>query len=131
VSRRKGITCSRSIGTSTKIPHNPYTTLGTAARRSTRKPIGCRSHVGENSERKIATPIASGVAMMSATAEETSVPKIAGAAPNFPAPTSHSLDVTIDSPSLAKAGHAATKMAIAMAATSAGTTSAHAVVAIS
>jgi hypothetical protein len=32
---------------------------------------------------------------------------------------------------LAKAGHAATKMAIAMAATSAGTTSAHAVVAIS
>ncbi len=112
----------------TKIPHNPYTTLGMAASRSTRKPTGWRSHVGENSDRNIATPIASGVAMIKATAEETSVPYSAGAAPKWPALTSQSLVVTIDSPSLEKAGHAATKIASAIATTSAGTTNAHAAV---
>jgi hypothetical protein len=45
------------------MPQSPYTTLGIAARRSTRNPMGCRSHNGENSERKIAMPIASGVAI--------------------------------------------------------------------
>lgn len=69
--------------------------------------------------------------MMSATADETSVPKIAGAAPNFPAPTSQSLEVTIEKPSFAKAGHAAAKIAIAIAMTIAGTTNAQAVVTIS
>jgi hypothetical protein len=69
--------------------------------------------------------------MIKATVEETSVPKIAGAAPNFPALTSQSLEVTMDSPSFAKAGHAAAKTAIAIAITSAGTTNAQAVVTIS
>ncbi len=82
VSRRKGITSSRSSGISTKMPQSPYTTLGIAARRSTRNATGWRSHRGANSERKIATPSASGVAMTSAMIDVTIVPKIAGAAPN-------------------------------------------------
>jgi len=69
--------------------------------------------------------------MMRASADETSVPKIAGAAPNLPALTSQSLDVTIDRPSFEKAGQAPAKIAIAIAITSAGTTSAQAVVTIS
>ena len=69
--------------------------------------------------------------MINATVEETSVPNMAGAAPNFPALTSQSLDVTIDNPSFEKAGHAAANIAIAIAITSAGTTSAQAVVTVS
>jgi hypothetical protein len=65
---------------------------------------------------------------MSATADETIVPKIAGAAPNLPALTSQSLDVTIDSPSFENAGQAPAKIAMAIANTSAGTTRAQAVV---
>jgi hypothetical protein len=56
---------------------------------------------------------------------------MAGAAPNFPACTSQSLDVTMDSPSFEKAGQAPAKIAIEIAMTSAGITSAHAVVIIS
>ena len=69
--------------------------------------------------------------MMRASTDETSVPKMAGAAPNFPACTSQSLDVTMDSPSFEKAGQAPAKIAIEIAMTSAGITSAHAVVIIS
>ncbi|HMI45765.1 MAG TPA: hypothetical protein VK491_06340 [Gemmatimonadaceae bacterium] len=66
--------------------------------------------------------------MINATTEDTRVPKIAGAAPNFPALTSQSLELTIDNHTFAKAGQAAAKIAIAIAITSAGTISAHAVV---
>src|SRR3954453_5833461 len=97
-----------------------------AASRSTRKPTGWRSHEGENSERKIATPMANGVAMISAIADETSVPNNAGAAPKCPAATSQSLEVTIEKPSLENAGQAAAKIATAIATTRAGTTSAQA-----
>jgi hypothetical protein len=69
--------------------------------------------------------------MTNATADETIVPNSAGAAPNLPAPTSQSLDVTIDAPSPESAGHAAAKIATAIATTRAGTTNAHAVVNIS
>src|SRR6476619_7515524 len=99
-----------------------------AARRSTRKPIGVRSHAGENSDRKIATPIASGVAITSATADDTRVPKSAGAAPNLPAPTSQWLELTMEESSFANAGHAAAKIATAIATTSAGTIRAQAAV---
>src|SRR5436305_9198732 len=101
-----------------------------AASRSTRNATGDRSHAGENSERKIATPTASGVAITSATAEDTSVPKSAGAAPKCPLATSQSLAVRIDKPSFANAGHAAANMAIAIATTIAGTTSAQPAVTI-
>jgi len=74
VSRRNGITLVRRIGSSTKIPHSPYTTLGIAARRSTRNAIGVFSQPGANSERKIADPSASGVATRSAMNDETMVP---------------------------------------------------------
>src|SRR3954469_13786250 len=102
-----------------------------AASRSTRNPTGWRSHVGENSDRKIATPMASGVAIARATIDDTTVPNRAGAAPKWPPATSQSLDVTIESPSLANAGQAAEKMEIAIAITSAGTTSAQMVVRVS
>ena len=66
--------------------------------------------------------------MMRATVDETRVPNSAGAAPKWPPATSQLLVVIIDSPSLAKAGHAATKRANAIAKTSAGMTVAQAVV---
>src|SRR5207244_2159538 len=66
---------------STKMPHTPYTTLGTAASSSTRKATGCRIHVGANSVRKMATPSANGTASNRATREDISVPKISGPAP--------------------------------------------------
>src|SRR3954465_7028141 len=99
-----------------------------AARRSTRNPTGWRSQSGEASDRNTATPMASGVAITKARREETSVPKIAGAAQKWPPPTSQSLEVTMESPSLESAGHAAAKIATAMAITSAGTTRAQMVV---
>src|SRR5881396_2127245 len=102
-----------------------------AASKSTRNPTGWRSHVGENSERKIATPMASGVAMISATADETRVPNTAGPAPKWPLATSQSLVVTMEKPSLENAGHAAAKIATAIATTSAGITIAQAAVRVS
>ncbi len=112
----------------TKIPHSPYTTLGIAASRSTRNATGCRSQRGANSERKIATPIASGVARASAMIDETIVPNIAGAAPNFPAGTFHSLEVRKLSPKREKAGHAARPISRARKARSNGMHSAKNVV---
>ena len=69
--------------------------------------------------------------MISATADETRVPKTAGAAPKCPFATSQSLEVTMDSPSLENAGQAAAKIATAMATTSAGITIAQPAVRIS
>ncbi len=101
------MTGSRRTGSSTKIPHSPYTTLGIAARRSTRKPIGCRSARGASSERNIDTPSARGTAMSSATNDVASVPKIAGAAPNSPVTGFHTLEVKKSRPATRSAGHPA------------------------
>jgi hypothetical protein len=59
--------------------------------------------------------------------DETSVPYIAGAAPNFPACTFHSLVVMNDRPAADSAGHAATPIATAISSSSAGIISANAV----
>ena len=52
----------------------PYTMLGIAARSSIAVPSGRRSQTGESSVRKNAIPKLTGIAMISAIAEVTSVP---------------------------------------------------------
>ena len=101
-----------------------------AANRSTKNAIGCRSHRGANSDRKIATPTASGVAMINASAEETIVPKIAGAAPKCPLTASHSLPVKNANLNCRSAGQPATNTSMAIRQSRSGMNSANAVVAI-
>ena len=60
----------RTIGTSTKIPHSPYTIEGIAASSSVRNASGVRSGRGESSERKTAMPSAIGVEISIARIEE-------------------------------------------------------------
>ena len=76
-------------GTSTKIPHSPYTMEGIAASNSVRNTRGCLSQAGHSSEMKTAMPNATGVARTSARIEEYSVPQMKGNAPNWPATGSH------------------------------------------
>src|SRR6058998_1540494 len=76
-----GSTEARMAGPRTKIPHNPYTTDGTAASSSTTYVSGIRSHGGESSERKIAMPRLIGTPNRRASAEVTSVPYTNGTAP--------------------------------------------------
>ena len=111
-----------------KIPHSPYTTLGMAARRSTKNATGCRSQRGAYSDRKIDTPSASGVAMTSARIDVTIVPKIAGAAPNWPRTGSHSLDVRNPRPKRLSAGHPASATSQKTRPSSNGTHSANPVI---
>src|SRR5437867_3384844 len=100
-------------------------TLGMAARRSTVNATGWRSQAGANSERKIATPNASGVATQSAIADETSVPYTAGAAPKCPATGSQSLDVRKLSPNVRNAGQPARPTATKINSRTNGTNSAN------
>ncbi len=65
-------------GSITKMPHNPRMTLGMAASISMRKISGWRTQFGANSVRNTAVATAKGVAMMSASTEVTSVPKMKG-----------------------------------------------------
>src|SRR5688572_21727934 len=60
--------------------------------------------------------------------DETIVPNNAGAAPNFPARTSHSLEVMKPRPNVLIAGHAATIIATPISIRSSGTKAANAVV---
>ncbi len=99
-----------------------------AARRSTRNAIGRRSHCGANSERKIATPSARGVASTSAMKDETRVPNSAGAAPNSPLTGSQSLENRKPKPNDLKAGQAATVTTAKISSRSAGTQSANRVI---
>ena len=57
-----------------KMPQNPYTTLGTAARSSTRNEPMRRTGAGAISARKAAEPTPIGTAMSIAMADESSVP---------------------------------------------------------
>src|SRR2546426_3658526 len=72
---------TRMTGPRTKIPHNPYTTDGTAASSSTTYVSGIRSHGGESSERKMAMPRLIGTPNRRASADVTSVPYTNGTAP--------------------------------------------------
>ncbi len=63
-----------------------------------RNETGWRSHLGENSVRKIATPSERGTAMVNAMAAEIRVPKISGSAPNCSATGSQTLVVTKERP---------------------------------
>src|SRR5207245_9011427 len=65
---------TRMTGPRTKIPHNPYTTDGTAASSSTTYVSGIRSHGGESSERKMAMPRLIGTANRRTSVDVTSVP---------------------------------------------------------
>ena len=76
----------------------------------------------------MATPTASGVAISKAIADETTVPKIAGAAPKWPWTASHSLEVRNPNPAALNAGQPALKMAMAMAPSMTGIDSAAAAV---
>src|SRR5437870_2073421 len=76
-----GSTVTRMTGPRTKIPHNPYTTDGTAASSSTTYVSGIRSHGGESSERKMAMPRLIGTPNRRASADVTSVPYTNGTAP--------------------------------------------------
>ena len=66
------------------MPQRPYTIDGIDARSSVRNVNGARSQFGQNSDRKIAIPIATGAAIESARIDEYSVPQMNGAAPNSP-----------------------------------------------
>src|SRR5439155_3061361 len=66
--------------------HRPYTTLGTAASRSTSTARELRSHPLPVSLSRTASPIATGTASTTAIVEVTSVPKINGSAPNCSRP---------------------------------------------
>ena len=66
--------CARMNGPSTKMPHRPMTTLGTAASISISEPIGPRIDGGASSLRKRPIAIESGAARSSAPNEVTSVP---------------------------------------------------------
>ena len=88
--RSQGNKCSRSQGTITKMPQRPRMTLGTAASNSMNSVSGCRNQCGASSVRNTALAMLSGTAIRSATAEETSVPKMNGTAPNRPLTGSHS-----------------------------------------
>ena len=70
-----GSMCVRSAGPSTRMPHSPTRTLGTAASVSTSAVTGAWTTRGASSERKSATPIASGVATRSAKNDVMTVPK--------------------------------------------------------
>src|SRR5204863_3462073 len=61
-------------GASTRMPHNPNTTEGTAASRSTTYDTGLRSRLGATSVRNSAMPRLTGTASASAIAELTNVP---------------------------------------------------------
>src|SRR5437667_6090986 len=76
-----GSTETRMTGPRTKIPHNPYTTDGTAASNSTTYVSGIRSHGGESSERKIAMPRLIGTPNSRASADVTRVPYTNGTDP--------------------------------------------------
>jgi hypothetical protein len=107
VSRRNGMMVERSSGSRKNTPHRPKTTLGTAASRSMKNDRGWRSQLGQNSERKIAPPSASGVATTRAMIEVTIVPRIAGAAPKSPLTGSHVLEVRKPNPNSRSAGQPA------------------------
>src|SRR3989442_9891790 len=78
---------TRMTGPRTKIPHNPYTTDGTAASSSTTYGSGIRSHGGESSERKLAMTRLIGTPNKRASADVTSVPYTNGTAPKTKGPT--------------------------------------------
>src|ERR1700723_3317329 len=86
-----GPTWSRIIGTSTKIPHSPYTTLGIAASNSVKNEIGPCNIFGQTSSRKIDTASASGTAITTASSDDSTVPYTNGSAPNSPETGSHIL----------------------------------------
>ena len=67
------------FGASTKIPHSPYTTDGTAASRSTRIVSTPRARRGHSSVTNRAVETATGTPMISAIAEVISVPTSSGA----------------------------------------------------
>src|SRR5437868_8353786 len=102
--------------------------LGTAARRSTAEATRWRSQTGANSERKTATPNASGAATSRASIDDTIVPYIAGAAPKWPATGSQSLDVRNETPNIRNAGQAAMSTATKITSTRIGTSDAKPVI---
>ena len=69
-----GSTWVRSTGPSTRMPHRPMSTLGTAASVSTSAVTGAWMARGASSVRKSAIPIASGVATRSAKNDVMTVP---------------------------------------------------------
>src|SRR6266566_1681681 len=112
---------------STKIPHVPYTTLGIAARSSTRNAMGCRKARGANSVSKIATPSASGTAISRANNDDASVPKIMGAAP-YTSATGSQVDVQRkEGPKRRSAGRALTNSTPRMTTIRSGSASASSV----
>src|SRR5574337_9572 len=66
---------------------------GMDARSSMAVPIGPRSHLGAISVRKTAMPRLMGTAMTIAIIDDTTVPYIAGSAPNSSCTGSHELEV--------------------------------------
>jgi hypothetical protein len=72
-----------------KNPQRPYTTLGTAAIRSTTVTSVRRSRRGAYSEMNSAVPVASGTATVIATSPTRTVPASTAAMPKLPASGSH------------------------------------------
>src|SRR3954470_472319 len=106
---RNGSTRCASNGGSTKMPHSPTTTLGTAASISTRVPTGPRAAGGASSLRKSAIAIESGAARSIAPNDVMSVPMIRSRAPNWFSGAFQTLSVTKSRWNALIAGQAPTK----------------------
>ncbi len=63
-----------TAGAKTRIPHRPYTTDGTAARRSITETTGRRRRRGTDSTVNSAMPMLTGTARISAISDDSSVP---------------------------------------------------------
>src|SRR5579872_471 len=68
-------------GPRVKIPHRPKTTLGTPARTSRQKPTALDIRGGIFSTTTSAVPTATGTAITTAMADDTTVPMMSGSAP--------------------------------------------------
>src|SRR5690242_9043284 len=79
----------RTAGTSTNMPHSPYTIDGIAASNSVRNTRAGLRRFGHNSEMNTEIPSAIGVAIARARMDEYSVPQMNGSAPKSPATGSH------------------------------------------
>ena len=121
VSPRNGCTCCASNGASTKIPHRPTTTDGTAASMSISVPIGPRIDGGASSLRKRPIAIESGAEIRIAPNDVMTVPMIRSRAPNLFFTTFQSLCQRNETLNAFIAGHApsATRQMIARITTSA------------
>src|SRR4029077_5747212 len=84
-------------GRSTRIPHRPSTTLGTAASISTTGPTTARTGRGASSVRNSPIPIEIGAAMITAKSVVYAVPKMKSSAPNWLVTAVHGWGQTNDS----------------------------------